>query len=73
MPRRRDDETGKYEIVYSDETVLDLLRGTRLSTREVADELGCHRTTAYEKLSKIEEDGKITSTEVGNTLIWEFV
>lgn len=71
MPRRRDNETGQYEIVYSDEAVLKLLRETRLSTSEVADELGCHRTTAYERLSKLEENGKITSAEVGNTMIWE--
>lgn len=72
VPRRRDDETGQYEVVYSDATVLDLLHDTRLSTSEVANKLGCHRTTAYERLSKLEEDGKITSTEVGNTMIWEF-
>jgi predicted ArsR family transcriptional regulator len=72
VPRHRDDETGQYEVVYSDATVLDLLRDTRLSKREVANKLGCHRTTACEKLSKLEEDEKIASTEVGNTMIWEF-
>jgi DNA-binding NtrC family response regulator len=71
VPRRRNDETGQYEEAYSDEAVLDVLRGTRLSTREVANELGCHRTTAYERLSELEVEGKITSTEVGNTKIWE--
>lgn len=71
MPRRRDDETGQYETVYSDETVLELLRGTRLSTSEVAEALDCHRTTAHDRLTTLEEEGSISSTKVGNTYIWE--
>jgi DNA-binding NtrC family response regulator len=71
VPRRRNDETGQYEEAYSNEAVLDVLRSTRLSTREVANELGCHRTTAYERLSELEINGEIVSTEVGNAKIWE--
>lgn len=71
MPRRRDQETGRYQEVYSDELILDLLRGTRLSTSEVAKELDCHRTTAHDRLVELEEDGKVTSTAAGNTRIWE--
>lgn len=71
MPRRRDNETGQYEVVYSDEDVLNLLRDTRLSTSEVADELGCHRTTAHDRLVELEDEGKVISSAVGNTLMWE--
>lgn len=71
VPRRRDDETGEYEVVYSDETILELLRGTRLSTSEVAEELDCHRTTAHERLVELENEGEVISTKVGNTFIWE--
>jgi len=71
MPRRRDEETGRYQEVYSDELILDLLRGTRLSTSEVAQELDCHRTTAHDRLVELEEDGKVVSTATGNTRIWE--
>jgi len=71
MPRHRDSETGQYEEVYSDEELLDLLEGTRLGTSEVADHLGCHRTTAHDKLTRLEEKGLIESTKVGNTLMWE--
>ncbi|MDS0474794.1 hypothetical protein [Natrinema sp. 1APR25-10V2] len=42
-----------------------------MATSEVAEALGCHRTTAHEKLRNLEEDGEIESTEAGNTLIWE--
>jgi len=71
VPRKRDEETGLYEEVYSQDDVLDALRGTRLSTSEVADALGCHRTTAHDRLVKMEDEGLISSTEAGNTLIWE--
>lgn len=69
--RERDEETGKYETVYSSEEILDLLAGTRLSTSEVAEELDCHRTTAHERLIQLEDDKKIKSKKVGNTLLWE--
>ena len=71
VPRRRNDESGRYQEVYSDEELLSLLEGTRLSTSEVADQLGCHRTTAHARLSELENEGKITSNQAGNTLIWE--
>ncbi|QGA82095.1 putative transcriptional regulator, contains HTH domain [Halomicrobium sp. LC1Hm] len=71
MPRRRNDESGRYQEVYSDEDILSLLEGTRLSTSEVADQLDCHRTTAHDRLTELEDEGKITSKQVGNTLLWE--
>jgi DNA-binding NtrC family response regulator len=71
VPRRRNEETGQYEEVYSDEAILKRLRDTRLSTSEIANELGCHRTTAYDRLAEMEERNKVSSSAVGNTLIWE--
>lgn len=71
MPRQRNSETGQFEEVYSDEEIIDILEGTRLGTSEVADRLGCHRTTAHEKLIHLQEEGLIQSTRVGNTMIWE--
>ncbi len=71
VPRRRNTNTGKYDEVYSDEDIIDLLTRTRMATREVADELDCHRTTAHSKLRDLEDEGEVVSTEAGNTLIWE--
>lgn len=71
MPRRRNDESGRYQEVYSDEKMLSLLENTRLSTSEVAERLDCHRTTAHNRLTELEEEEKVTSTQAGNTLIWE--
>lgn len=71
MSRRRDSETGRYEEVYADEEILDLLKGTRLGTSEVAEHLNCHRTTAHDKLTQLEQEGLVSSTSVGNTFVWE--
>lgn len=71
MTRERDEDTGLYEEIYSEEDFLRILAETRLSTSEVAEQLDCHRTTAHEKLREMEEKGQIISTQAGNTLIWE--
>lgn len=72
MARNRDDETGKYEQVYTDEKIRSVLAGTRLATGEVADRLGCHRTTAHERLKELEQEGLVVSSEAGRTYIWEW-
>lgn len=71
VPRRRDESTGKYDEVYSEVEIINLLSDTRMATSEVADALGCHRTTAHTRLRELEEENEIESVEVGNTLIWE--
>jgi len=71
VPRRRDQDSGMFEEVYSDADFLTVIQGTRLSTSEVAEELDCHRTTAHEKLQDLEDEGEIESVQAGNTLIWE--
>ena len=71
MGRKRDPETGKYRRSYTDEDFLNLLEETRLATSEIADRLGCHRTTAHSKLRELEERKVVESTEAGSTLIWE--
>ncbi|WP_435159843.1 helix-turn-helix domain-containing protein [Haladaptatus sp. DFWS20] len=71
MTRERDEDTGRYRSVYDDETILSTLKDTRLATSEIAAALGCHRTTAHDRLREMEENNLVKSTEVGNTLIWE--
>lgn len=71
VPRRRDENTGLYQEVYSDEDIIALLDGTRLSTTEVANELDYHRTTAHDRLTRLEVEGEVESKTVGNTQIWE--
>lgn len=71
MPRKRDEDSGLYEEVYTENDFLNVLSETRLSTSEVAEELDCHRTTAYEKLRSMEDDELVVSIRAGNTFIWE--
>ena len=73
MKRRRDPDTGQFESQHSPEEILDLLSDTRLATSEVSERLEYHRSTVYEKLRELEEKGKVESTRVGNTIIWERV
>lgn len=71
MPKRRDEDTGRFEKAVSDEEIVELLDEKRMSTSEVAEEIGYHRTTTYSRLSALEAEGFIISTQVGNTYIWE--
>lgn len=70
MPRRRDADSGKYKEVYSTDQIIELLQDTRLGTSEIAEELGCHRSTAHERLHDLEEKGIVTWKQVGNTQVW---
>ena len=56
--------------MYSTKEIVDLLEGTRLGTSEVADKLGCHRSTAHSRLHELEEEGLVTMEPVGNTQVW---
>ena len=71
VPRRRDEDSGRFERIYDEQSVNDVLSGTRLATSEVADALGCHRTTAHALLVQLEDEGMVESSEAGGTCIWE--
>lgn len=73
MPGKdRDEESGKYTTSYQDSDFLDAIRalGGFASTTDVADEVGCTRRTAYTRLRSIEEDGRVHSRQIGNSLAW---
>jgi hypothetical protein len=42
----------------------------RPTTSEVADAVGCKYRTAYDRLGRLEDDGRIKSREVENSLVW---
>jgi predicted ArsR family transcriptional regulator len=71
VSKQRNEDTGEFQEVYSDDRIREVLRDTRLSTTEVAGELNCHRTTAHRKLRELETEGEVESTQVGNTILWE--
>ncbi|WP_246391668.1 HTH domain-containing protein [Halosimplex pelagicum] len=68
----REEESGKYTTSYPDSSFLEAIQqlGGMAGTSEIAEEVGCTRRTAYTRLKSIEEDGRINSRKVGNSLVW---
>jgi len=70
MPRDRDETSGRWTTTYTDEMVLDALGDDGATTSEVADSIGSERRLALRRLRELEEDGRVTAREVGNTFLW---
>ena len=69
----REEESGKYTTSYPDSSFLDAIQqlGGMAGTSEIAEEISCTRRTAYTRLKSLEEEGRIESRKVGNSLIWK--
>ena len=65
----------QYDEQYPDEMFLAAIKSCSVpSTGNVADEIGCNRTTALRRLDKLEESGAIeVSGEVGRARVWSVV
>ena len=71
MPLDRDGESGRYTQSYTPEMVLEVLENhSGASTSEVADEIGSSRRLALRRLRELEEDGRVSAREIGNTYLW---
>lgn len=67
----RDDETGRFRQEFTDEDFLAAVRDADLpTTSEVGEAVGCKYRTAYERLGRLEDNGRVTSRTVGNSLVW---
>lgn len=67
----RDSDTGEYREQFGKWEFLEVLRGgNQMSTQEVAEEVGCVRRTATARLSELEEEGQVTSRDVGRAKLW---
>jgi len=54
-----------------DSEVLDAVRDSEpAATKEVAEALGIVRQSADYRLRRLEEDGRVRSKMVGNSLVW---
>ncbi|QDX41177.1 transcriptional regulator [Salarchaeum sp. JOR-1] len=70
--RDRDEESGKFTEEYPPQEFLEALSEIGPSgTTDISDHIGCDRRTAYLKLKSLEEEGKVRSKKVGNSLLWE--
>jgi MarR-like DNA-binding transcriptional regulator SgrR of sgrS sRNA len=69
MPQGRDTEFGLAEVTAAFEDREDYAEP--LTASEVADELGCSRRTALNKLHELQEETDLTSKKVGGrSRVW---
>lgn len=73
MPRERDDESGKYTDSYSDEDFINAIKreGGIAGTGAIADHVGCSHRQALNRLNDLDDRGKVTSKDVGRSLVWQ--
>lgn len=74
-PDDQRNDFGEYTTKYARQGFEDALKrlGGSGSTKEVADEVGCVRRTAHYRLSELEDDGRVSSREVGRSILWKVV
>ena len=71
MNESRRDERGRFAAKHSEEDVLEAVRNHEpAGTTEVAGELGIKRPSADYRLRQLEEEGKVSSKKIGNSLAW---
>lgn len=72
MPER-DAGTGRYVAEYPVEEFVAAIRelGRDASTKAIADEVGCQYDTAYKKLTRLEDAGRVESRKIASARLWE--
>lgn len=71
MPERRRNDTGQFteSEAYSDDDFLEALQelGGSAGTKQIADEVGCHRDTARRRLHNLADAGDIEKHKTGES------
>lgn len=68
------DEQGRVEPRREDDEVIDAVcEHEPAATKEVAEELDMARQSADYRLRKLEDEGRVESKMVGNSLVWMVV
>jgi len=68
----RDGETGRFEPTFSEQEVLDAVENVDDgTTTEIAETVGCAYRTAYEYLTRLESNGRVTRRKIGTASVWE--
>lgn len=74
MVKNRDEESGQYtEAVTDDEILAYLSNKNGAGTTDVADHFDYKQPSAYRRLKRLEDEGRVTSREIGGSLLWEAV
>jgi len=72
VPRDRDVDSGEYVQEYGDSEFIEAIEASQLpSTNQIAEEVGCSYTLAYQRLTKLADEEKIYRVEVGNSFAWK--
>lgn len=67
------DERGQFESDLDDEDIVSYFAEGRPfhTAQEVADQFGIDRSTAYRRLSRLEDDGRLEKVSLGSrTVVW---
>lgn len=68
----RDEESGKFTEKYPTEDFLQAIReeGGVAGTTDIANRVGVIRSTAFQRLERLEEDGIVVKKDIGNSAAW---
>lgn len=73
MPRKRDEESGKYTENYPAERFIAALReaeGNVAGTSEIAETVGCSDRLTLLRLDALAEEGRIQRRDIGRSNVW---
>lgn len=72
MVKERDESSGKYTQAVTDEEILEYVRERGgVPTSDVAEHFDYERPSAYRRLKSLEDDDRVESRQIGNSLLWE--
>ena len=72
MVKNRDEDSGRYTQGATDDELVDYVRESGgVGTSDVAAAFDYERPSAYRRLKSLEEDGRVISRSIGNSLLWE--
>jgi DNA-binding Lrp family transcriptional regulator len=67
----RDETSGRFRREFNDEQFIRAVRERDLpTTSEIAEAVGCKYRTAYDRLGRLEDDGRLSSRKIGSSLVW---
>lgn len=65
----RDEESGQFVPTFTDEEFVTAAEGGA-TTSDVAERVGCDYQTAYSRLTELRDRGRVSSRDVGGSLLW---
>lgn len=72
MNDERNGETGRFAAKYPRSDFIEAIRAGDggATTTEIAEYVGCPQTTAYDRLTAMQENGDVTKRSVGASVLW---